>query len=48
MNIVTRFLNNFRIYGTPPSLGVYNDTNVSAVFIGVGAGPQYIEMRIKF
>ena len=22
-NIVTRFLNNFRIYGTPPSPGVY-------------------------
>ena len=29
-NIVTRFLNNFRIYGTPPSPGVYNDTNVWA------------------
>ena len=26
-NIVTRFLNNFRIYGSPPSPGVYNDTN---------------------
>ena len=26
-NIVTRFLKNFRIYGTPPSPGVYNDTN---------------------
>ena len=25
-NIVTRFSNNFRIYGTPPSPGVYNDT----------------------
>ena len=27
-NIVTRFLNNFRIYGTPTSPGVYNDTNL--------------------
>ena len=26
-NIVTRFLNNFLIYGTPLSPGVYNDTN---------------------
>ena len=25
-NIVARFLNNFRIYGSPPSPGVYNDT----------------------
>ena len=29
-NVVTRFLNNFRIYGTPPSPGVYNDTNFLA------------------
>ena len=27
-NIVTRFLSNFGIYGTPPSPGVYNDTNI--------------------
>ena len=27
MNIFTSFLNNFRIYGTPASPGVYNDTN---------------------
>ena len=27
-NIVTRFLNNFRIYGTPPSPGVYKDTRL--------------------
>ena len=30
-NIVTRFVNNFRIYGTPPSPGVYNDTDPCAM-----------------
>ena len=28
-NVVTRFLNNFRIYGSPPSPGVYNDTKAN-------------------
>ena len=29
---VTRFLSNFRIYGTPPSPGLYNDTNPAALW----------------
>ena len=36
-NIVTRFLNNFRIYGTPPSPGVYNDTNIWMQFFACGS-----------
>ena len=35
-NIVTRILNNFRIYGTPPSPGVYNDANFCLSIMGGG------------
>ena len=36
-NTVTRFLNNFRIYGTPPSPGVYNDTSKRCTCLLTGA-----------
>ena len=35
-----RFLNNFRIYGTPPSPGVYNDTNACPLQSGWDEGAR--------
>ena len=44
LDTVTRFLNYFRIYGSPPSPGVYNDTIrkrvMSIKFLPVILGPE--------